>query len=43
MADAFAVNQANAVMRKPHFRSSQTPQQVMLALTGLGDQADLFK
>ena len=43
MADAFAVNQVNAVMRKPHFKSSQTPQQVMLALTGLRDQADTFK
>ncbi len=43
MADAFAVNQGNAVMRKPRFRSSKTPQQLMLILTGLRDRADTFK
>ena len=33
MAAAFAVDQGNAVMRKPHLSGFSTPQQLTLTLT----------
>ncbi len=43
MVDVFAVNQGNAVMRKPHFSGLQSPQQLIFTLTLSRDQADTFK